>query len=352
MPTCDGVEATEQILAIHPRDPSDPALGRAGPSVVTALRRGRTAISRRTRPTRTRRRHPERGGRSARHRLVGAGARARCPASHARPQPVVVARTSDPGVCRSGKHQRADSSRELGRSISTVKAQLAALYEKLGSERPSFRAGRVLPTWMDRVGASDGQGNAATKAAERNVHQRSALKARDRSGSPRARVGRGRSRDPELDQTRSIAAAALPDPCIDRGRRRDDPPDARRGDRADDRTSRSSEWRRTPAKLSGSRRSATPMWHSSTSGCRTAAAHALPVRSDGDLPTRASSRSRHIATIAASRTCWPAARRATWSRTPRSRRDRGRDRLLGRRRRFALSRRDGARGVGAGQPAG
>jgi DNA-binding NarL/FixJ family response regulator len=149
MPTCDGVEATEQILAVHPEIRVILLSGALGPSVVTALKSGAYGyLSKET----------------ADRDLVG-GIR---DAAHGRPviaSAVIehvldaIRHTQDPSPLT--PHDRSilasvaqgntneQIAHELGHSISTVKAHLAALYEKVGaSDRASALAVCFRRGWI------------------------------------------------------------------------------------------------------------------------------------------------------------------------------------------------------------
>ncbi len=149
MPTCDGVEATELILAAHPEIRVILLSGELGPSVVTALKAGAYGyLSKDT----------------ADQDLV-AGIR-----NAVDGRPVIASsvlghvldalrRTQDPSPltpreraileCVAQGNTNEQISRELGHSISTVKAQLAAIYEKLGaSDRASALAVCFRRGWI------------------------------------------------------------------------------------------------------------------------------------------------------------------------------------------------------------
>jgi DNA-binding NarL/FixJ family response regulator len=149
MPTCDGVEATEQILAVHPEIRVILLSGELGPSVVTALRAGAYGyLSKET----------------ADRDLVGSIRDA------ADGRPVIASsvlghlldalrRTQDPSpltprdrailACVAQGSTNEQIAHELGHSISTVKAHLAALYERVGaSDRASALAVCFRRGWI------------------------------------------------------------------------------------------------------------------------------------------------------------------------------------------------------------
>ena len=122
-----------------------------------------------------------------------------------------------------------------------------------------------------------GKGTGQRQVAERNVHRRSAGKARDRRfptvlGSCPSFPNRTRS-------DRGLATAALPDTGAGRGRRRHGSPDAPRGDRTDRRhrrnRNREGRGRGDPDRC----RCAIRTSHSSTSGCPAGAARTRRARS-------------------------------------------------------------------------
>lgn len=149
MPTCDGVEATERILAAHPGIRVILLSGELGASVVTALKAGAYGyLSKDT----------------ADQDLV-AGIRNAMDG-----RPVIASsvlghmldalrHTQDPSPltpreraileCVAQGNTNEQIARELGHSISTVKAQLAAIYEKLGaSDRASALAVCFRRGWI------------------------------------------------------------------------------------------------------------------------------------------------------------------------------------------------------------
>ena len=149
MPTCDGVEATEQILAAHPEIRVILLSGELGPSVVTALKAGAYGYL----------------SKDTADRDLVAGIR-----NAVDGRPVIASsvlghvldalrHTQDPSpltprerailACVAQGNTNEQISRELGYSISTVKAQLAAIYEKLGvSDRASSLAVCFRRGWI------------------------------------------------------------------------------------------------------------------------------------------------------------------------------------------------------------
>ena len=149
MPTCDGVEATERILTTYPSTRVILLSGDLGPSVVTALKAGAYGYLSKD----TVDRDLVKGIRDAAEgRAVIASSVLGHVLDALRP-------TSDPNPLTSREHaimlcvaQGATNeqiARELGHSISTVKAQLAALYERFGaSDRASALAVCFRRGWL------------------------------------------------------------------------------------------------------------------------------------------------------------------------------------------------------------
>ena len=150
MPTCDGVEATERILAAHPEIRVILLSGELGPSVVTALKAGAYGYL----------------SKDTVDRDLVAGIR-----DAAGGRPVIASsvlghvldalrHTQDPSpltprerailACVAKGRTNDQIAHELGHSISTVKAQLAAVYEKLGaSDRASALAVCFRRGWLE-----------------------------------------------------------------------------------------------------------------------------------------------------------------------------------------------------------
>lgn len=149
MPNCDGVEATERILAVHPEVRVILLSGDMGPSVVTALKAGAYGyLSKDT----------------ADRDLVGsirdaADERPVIASSvlgHVldalrtiqEPSPLTPRERAILGCIAQGSTNE-QIAHELGYSVSTVKAQLAVLYEKVGaSDRASALAVCFRRGWL------------------------------------------------------------------------------------------------------------------------------------------------------------------------------------------------------------
>lgn len=150
MPTCDGVEATEQILAAYPEIRVILLSGELGPSVVTALKAG--AIGYLSKDTVDR-------------DLVGgirdaAGGRPVIASSvlghvldalrHTQDPTPLTPREREILACVAQGSTNEQIARELGHSISTVKAQLAGIYDKLGAtDRASALAVCFRRGWLE-----------------------------------------------------------------------------------------------------------------------------------------------------------------------------------------------------------
>jgi DNA-binding NarL/FixJ family response regulator len=149
MPTCDGVEATEQILATHSEIRVILLSGELGPSVVTALKAGAYGYLSKD----TVDRDLVKGIRDA---AEGRPVIASSVLGHVLD---ALRHTQDPSpltprerailACVAQGSTNEQIARELGHSISTVKAQLASLYEKLGaSDRASALAVCFRRGWL------------------------------------------------------------------------------------------------------------------------------------------------------------------------------------------------------------
>jgi DNA-binding NarL/FixJ family response regulator len=149
MPTCDGVEATERILAAHPEIRVILLSGDLGPSVVTALKAGACGYL----------------SKDTADRDLVSGIR-----EAAEGRPVIdssvlghvlnaLRTTQEPSpltprdrailACVAQGKTNEQIAQELGYSVSTVKARLAALYEKIGaSDRASALAVCFRSGWL------------------------------------------------------------------------------------------------------------------------------------------------------------------------------------------------------------
>ena len=141
MPRLDGVEATEQILAVHPNIRVILLSGELGASVVSALKAGASGYLAKDAPDRD----LVDGIRAA------ADGRPVIAASALRHVLDALKRSDEPSPltprdramleCVAQGNTNEQIARELGHSISTVKAHLAALYAKVGaSDRASALA--------------------------------------------------------------------------------------------------------------------------------------------------------------------------------------------------------------------
>lgn len=141
MPTCDGVEATERILAVHPATRVILLSGELGPSVVTALKAGAYGylskdVADRDLVTGIR---DAASGRSVIASSV-LGHVLEVLRTSAEQNPLTPRELAVMSCVARGETNE-QIARELGHSVSTVKAQLATLYERLGaSDRASALA--------------------------------------------------------------------------------------------------------------------------------------------------------------------------------------------------------------------
>ena len=133
MPTSDGVEATEQILAAHPEIRVILLSGELGPSVVTALRAGAYGYLSKDSADRdliAGIRNAVGGRPVIASSVLGHVLDALRPSQDPSP---LTSRERAILACVAQGYTNEQISRELGHSISTVKAQLADLYQKLGA---------------------------------------------------------------------------------------------------------------------------------------------------------------------------------------------------------------------------
>lgn len=149
MPTCDGVEATKQILDAHPEIRVILLSGELGPSVVTALKAGAYGYLSKD----TADRDLVNGIRDA---AEGRPVIASSVLGHVldalrhtqEPSPLTTRERAIMACVAQGSTNE-QIARELGHSISTVKAQLVALYEKVGaSDRASALAVCFRRGWL------------------------------------------------------------------------------------------------------------------------------------------------------------------------------------------------------------
>ena len=149
MPTCDGVEATARILAAHPEIRVILLSAEMGPSVLTALKVG--AYGYLSKDTADRDlvsgiREAAEGRPVIASSGLGLVLDALRPTQDSNP---LTPRDRAILACVAQGSTNEQIARELGHSVSTVKAQLASLYEKLGaSDRASALASCFRRGWI------------------------------------------------------------------------------------------------------------------------------------------------------------------------------------------------------------
>ncbi len=149
MPVCDGVEATERILAARPDTRVILLSGELGPSVVSALKAGAYGYLSKDSADRD----LVKGIRDAAagHPVIASSVLGHVLDALRQQQDPSPLTPRDRAilVCVAEGNTNEQIARELGHSISTVKAQLAALYEKVGAtDRASALAVCFRRGWL------------------------------------------------------------------------------------------------------------------------------------------------------------------------------------------------------------